>query len=953
MTRATVMVQPDSLLSDQLELYQKQDQQLQPQLQISEEEEEEEEEDGTHLVLTQKESESFQLELLREDFDDDSSEYSSDQNQVRLATPSMAKRPAPPQLIATNAVTSNGNGVASRKSNSTHPVVSANADKTRSRTITNPLLHIQTADSIADIKRLSFSPAVSDHSSYTGKLEHVRIDSSEGDHMEHYSMGLKHREKLIDDLKKENFGMKMRVYFLTETIQKLSPEGVKEIIIEHAELKAIVEDMRLEAQIRDQQLQQLHQLHDHQLDDDQQLKLEQQLQSLGKQLEIDQLSLQTQRQQLEMDQLGIQSQRQQLDLDQKWLHEQIQSQRLKMEEDTLLIQSQRRKMEEETLLIQSHMEQLEKDQRRVSLQKLQFENDQKLQWKQLESQKLQFENDQKLQWKQLESQKLQLENDQTIAKADVALMEKMLKEGQISPADRKELVEAIDQLELMVSKKTAEVDVTAVQLQEARQHIVQLETEQVNSRAERDQHVCELNQKLSDALQKVKLVNNIQSRHPSGVSLRNPPMDPTQLDIKHITEKAEFQSQMILYKQKIDEFQAVSVCNAEDMVFLQRELERQTSKLKALEEKSREKTERSKVKTPNGKPEPSYDELSNETLRLIPQAHREFSESDFRNLVIQLYQKLQDAGPTEKEAAYFTQMIRQLMQSLPALDTHDANRLRYIAELKQRNLLLVQVNQRLDSVLSDSALKPQHISSFSDLKLAIHEKLELLKSHYESTQALQIEKRLWKTKMSAMEARLIRVGAYPDQLEHATANVDKASADSGNSPTETEALRKQLGELQARLGSARQEIRRDRQGAKYRIEELVSTNRKLESDLLQCSRSLVALKENAVALPKAVSTGSPGRAKLARLNEQLRTDLGDQISEGAAMRDQLRKTKIQCSRAISEQQKLGELLERTKTGVSAALHKLALLKDDTVADPAIVKQIYGQTLQILHTLAFK
>ncbi|KAI8923845.1 hypothetical protein BC831DRAFT_468763, partial [Entophlyctis helioformis] len=77
-------------------------------------------------------------------------------------------------------------------------------------------------------------------------------DEDNDDDDDHYSMGLKHREKLIDDLKKENFGLKMRVYFLTENLQKMSPEGVADIVNEHAELKAIVEDMRLESRLRDE-----------------------------------------------------------------------------------------------------------------------------------------------------------------------------------------------------------------------------------------------------------------------------------------------------------------------------------------------------------------------------------------------------------------------------------------------------------------------------------------------------------------------------------------------------------------------------------------------------------------------------------------------------------------------------------------------------------------------------
>ena len=46
------------------------------------------------------------------------------------------------------------------------------------------------------------------------------------------AMGLKEREKLVDDLRKENFGLKMRIYFLQESLEKFSNKESIDIITE-------------------------------------------------------------------------------------------------------------------------------------------------------------------------------------------------------------------------------------------------------------------------------------------------------------------------------------------------------------------------------------------------------------------------------------------------------------------------------------------------------------------------------------------------------------------------------------------------------------------------------------------------------------------------------------------------------------------------------------------------
>ncbi|KXS18453.1 hypothetical protein M427DRAFT_210867 [Gonapodya prolifera JEL478] len=50
--------------------------------------------------------------------------------------------------------------------------------------------------------------------------------------------GLKQREKLMDDLKKENFALKLKIYYLEQQLERDSPEGVAELVKENGSLKA-------------------------------------------------------------------------------------------------------------------------------------------------------------------------------------------------------------------------------------------------------------------------------------------------------------------------------------------------------------------------------------------------------------------------------------------------------------------------------------------------------------------------------------------------------------------------------------------------------------------------------------------------------------------------------------------------------------------------------------------
>ncbi|KAJ3090954.1 hypothetical protein HK102_002115 [Quaeritorhiza haematococci] len=60
------------------------------------------------------------------------------------------------------------------------------------------------------------------------------------------NMGLKQREKIIDELKKENFGLKLRIYFLEENLEKTSPEWMQRITKEYEDQKGYIESLRAE-----------------------------------------------------------------------------------------------------------------------------------------------------------------------------------------------------------------------------------------------------------------------------------------------------------------------------------------------------------------------------------------------------------------------------------------------------------------------------------------------------------------------------------------------------------------------------------------------------------------------------------------------------------------------------------------------------------------------------------
>ncbi|KAL2919987.1 hypothetical protein HK105_200053 [Polyrhizophydium stewartii] len=757
------------------------------------------EQDHMHLLLSPKEFTRFQLELLREDFDEVSSDDIAGGG--LSANTTWAAMPAPARPGARN-----------QYQQQPHP-------------------HQQQPELPAAAAGLGpGQPATPQHAT-------PQRDPDTPHEGEVVSMGLRLREKLIDDLKKENFGLKMRVYFLTENLQKMSPEGVREIVNEHAELKAIVEDLRLEARLREQ-------------------------------------AHATERAALEAESEHH-----------EWLTD---------------LQTKRA--------------------RRAELE------------------------------------------------AKIAGLEARLAEA-----------------DAVIAEKQAAADSVAIELQAAYKSIMEGEQEHAKARAEWTATKHDLEDIVClGARWEQQLELALSGRHPGKLAARTDrttsPVVPGFSTMAHGDSMID--EQLEDYRRQIREFEAMSVVTSKELTFLKSELERQTRKLKSMEEKCREDAEKrragrssdsseqlegkGKERNQRRKNESQYEELSNETMRLIPESSSGLTEKDYQALVAQLLQRLELAQATGADVTELINMISNLRRMLPNQQAYDENRMRYISELKQRNLLLVQVNQRLDSVLSDETLKSKAIKNFSDLRTTIHVKLEALKRQHEEFEAASIERRLAQSKMSAMEMKLARAlqpdrrvqpGLLPGRGPSPGAGgiVLGAAAPSADRPLslgEYDDMRTLVRELQGKLEVARQDAETEKRNAKMRIDELMVINKQLEADLLQCSKSIAQFEMEHNAASKHVRAtnepnASPERAKLLKLNNQLRTDLGEQASQSGAMRDQMRKLKLQLGKALSEQERLRRALDQREQMMADALRKLNVLRERRVSDPEIVKQIAEQARQCL------
>eukprot|EP00842_Homolaphlyctis_polyrhiza_P006990 jgi/Hompol1/880/HPOL_005449-RA len=476
------------------------------------------------------------------------------------------------------------------------------------------------------------------------------VNSQPDDPSDHFSMGLKHREKLIDDLKKENFGLKMRVYFLAENLQKMSPEGVREIVNEHAELKAMIEDIKLEKRLEEQS-------------------------------------------------------------------------------------------------------------------------------------------------KEPKSESIQVESSQELG----------------PQRSQQDLENALAEATSELSSKKTEAQNLAEELQEMYHRLSTIEQSQADERLAWQKREQKLEMELIEAKSKVDQLSQVQQGHqasrqlmvnqstsPQKVSVQSVSTMPDSIPAGSITAtesqtKRALRAQLAQYEKQMAEYHNISLCTAEEMAFLKAELERQTEKLKKLEARFRGEidqrkgltgtvasgdstegavTESGKQRDRTVKRKIELKELSNETRSIIPPSPNKgiLSDQKIRDMVAMLHEQIALArvsGGTN--SAQTNELIKRLTMLLPSSECSEVNHKRYTDALKQRNLLLVQVNQRLEYMLMD------RVSTFKRLQY--------------------------------------------------------------------EELHRVVKDLQGKLEASNLTLTSERETSRKRLAELQETNRRLENELVSCSKLFVALKE--------------------------------------------------------------------------------------------------------------
>jgi hypothetical protein len=72
--------------------------------------------------------------------------------------------------------------------------------------------------------------------------------------IEETETGYLQKEKLLSDLKKDNFGLKLRIYYLKQSLDRLAPAGLRDIAKEHGQLEESVSLLNKEIEIYMQEL---------------------------------------------------------------------------------------------------------------------------------------------------------------------------------------------------------------------------------------------------------------------------------------------------------------------------------------------------------------------------------------------------------------------------------------------------------------------------------------------------------------------------------------------------------------------------------------------------------------------------------------------------------------------------------------------------------------------------
>jgi ribosomal protein L19 len=176
------------------------------------------------------------------------------------------------------------------------------------------------------------------------------------------------------------------------------------------------------------------------------------------------------------------------------------------------------------------------------------------------------------------------------------------------------------------------------------------------------------------------------------------------------------------YRLKMQEFQRVSVLTSEEIMRLRDELDKQNRKLEGIEH----------LNQVNVKLDSIENRLNAQDSRSPVKSMQSTITEEGANLQNELYALLSQPSRTPADV----QKLQELLATL-GIETSDANKERYISELKERNKLLLKVSQQLDSKLGISTSK---ISTFSHLKQTLVEKMELVMSLVDLSRNMNQEK---------------------------------------------------------------------------------------------------------------------------------------------------------------------------------------------------------------------
>jgi hypothetical protein len=188
-----------------------------------------------------------------------------------------------------------------------------------------------------------------------------------------------------------------------------------------------------------------------------------------------------------------------------------------------------------------------------------------------------------------------------------------------------------------------------------------------------------------------------------------------------------------------------------------------------------------------------------------------------------------------------TSQITAAMSPKVTKHQYEQNRLRYIKELKERNLLLVRISQMLDQKLG-FRLDPNLIKNFDCLKKNIIEKMKILGGVSDQKIILSKEKGEWIHKCDLLESRINKMSILIDTFK----KVDN------NSEGLTKRLNAENLKLKETLLKTRDIYGLEKQSSITKINDLDVANKTLSQNVQKLYRLLPEYKNQLEKLRKGI-----------------------------------------------------------------------------------------------------